>query len=93
MATHSSILAWRIPGTGEPSGLPSMGLQSWTRLRRLSTSKDKEKILKPVREERNVSLYYDKPLSCLISSLISQPAAVPQRAAVWPFWQLSLTDR
>ena len=26
MATHSSILAWRIPGTGEPVGLPSMGL-------------------------------------------------------------------
>ena len=26
MATHSSILAWRIPGTGEPGGLPSMGL-------------------------------------------------------------------
>ena len=26
MATHSSILACRIPGTGEPSGLPSMGL-------------------------------------------------------------------
>ena len=25
MATHSSILAWRIPGTEEPSGLPSMG--------------------------------------------------------------------
>ena len=25
MATHSSVLAWRIPGTGEPSGLPSMG--------------------------------------------------------------------
>ena len=24
MATHSSILAWRIPGTGEPVGLPSM---------------------------------------------------------------------
>ena len=30
MATHSSVLAWRIPGTGEPDGLPSMGLQSWT---------------------------------------------------------------
>ena len=27
MATHSSVLAWRIPGTGEPSGLLSMGLQ------------------------------------------------------------------
>ena len=25
MATHSSVLAWRIPGTGKPSGLPSMG--------------------------------------------------------------------
>ena len=24
MATHSSVLAWRIPGTGEPGGLPSM---------------------------------------------------------------------
>ena len=25
-ATHSSVLVWRIPGTGEPGGLPSMGL-------------------------------------------------------------------
>ena len=25
MATHSSVLAWRIPGTGEPGGLPPMG--------------------------------------------------------------------
>ena len=25
IATHSSVLAWRIPGTGEPAGLPSMG--------------------------------------------------------------------
>ena len=25
MATHSSVLAWRIPGTGEPGGLRSMG--------------------------------------------------------------------
>ena len=27
MATHSSILDWRIPGTEEPSALPSMGLR------------------------------------------------------------------
>ena len=27
MATHSSVLAWRIPGTREPGGLPSMGAQ------------------------------------------------------------------
>jgi len=40
MATHSSVLAWRIPGTGEPHGLPSVGwvAQSQTRLKRLSSS-------------------------------------------------------
>ena len=32
MATHSGILAWRIPWTEEPGGLPSMGSQSLTRL-------------------------------------------------------------
>ena len=26
METHSSVLAWRIPGKGEPDGLPSLGL-------------------------------------------------------------------
>ena len=38
MATRSSILVWRIPGTGEPGGLPSVGSQSQTRLKRLSSS-------------------------------------------------------
>ena len=38
MATHSSVFAWRIPGTGEPGGLPSMGSHSQTRLKRLSSS-------------------------------------------------------
>ena len=39
MATHSSVLAWRIPGMGEPGGLPSMGVaQSQTRLKRPSSS-------------------------------------------------------
>ena len=34
MATHSSVLAWRIPGMVEPGGLPSMGVtQSQTRLK------------------------------------------------------------
>ena len=27
VATHFSVLAWRIPGTGEPGGLPSLGSQ------------------------------------------------------------------
>ena len=43
MATHSSVLAWRIPGTGEPAGLPSMGSQSRTRLKRLSSSSIEQK--------------------------------------------------
>ena len=37
MATHSSVLAWRIPGTAEPGGLPAVyGVQSRTRLKQLS---------------------------------------------------------
>ena len=42
MATRSSILAWRIPGTEELGGLPSMGSQSRTRLKRLSSSSSRE---------------------------------------------------
>ena len=38
MATHSSILAWRIPGMGQSFGLSSMGSQSQTQLKRLSSS-------------------------------------------------------
>ena len=45
MATHSSVLAWRIPGTGEPGGLPPMGSQSQTRLKRLSSSSVRQTIL------------------------------------------------
>ena len=37
MTTHSSTLAWRIPRTEKPGGLQSMGSQSQTRLKRLST--------------------------------------------------------
>ena len=43
MATHSSVLVWRTPGTGEPGGLPSMGSQSRTRLKLLSSSSSKPK--------------------------------------------------
>ena len=41
MATHSSILIWRISGMGEPGGLLSMGLvgQSRTQLKRLSSKR------------------------------------------------------
>ena len=38
MATHSSVLAWRISGMGEPGGLPSMGSHRVGRLKSLSSS-------------------------------------------------------
>ena len=48
MATHSSVLAWRIPGTEEPSGLPSVGSQSQTRLKRLSSSSSSSSLIEDV---------------------------------------------
>ena len=39
MATHSSIPVWRIPWTEEPGWLQSIGLWSWTQLKRLSTAR------------------------------------------------------
>ena len=46
MATHSGVLAWRIPGTGEPGGLPSMGPPNvghdWNDLAAVSSSRGKE---------------------------------------------------
>ena len=38
MATHSSVLAWRIPGTGSLVGCRHGVAQSWTRLKQLSSS-------------------------------------------------------
>ena len=38
MATHSSVLAWRIPGMGEPGGLPSMRCTELDTMKRLSSS-------------------------------------------------------
>ena len=39
MATHSSVIAWRIPGMGEPGGLLSMGVtQGWKQLKQLSSN-------------------------------------------------------
>ena len=45
MATHSSVLAWRIPWTGKPGGLQSMGSQSRTRLKRLSSSSSSSSLI------------------------------------------------
>ena len=54
MAAHSSVLAWRIRGMGEPGGLPSMGSHSRTQLKRLSSSSssDLNLFLRPPGENR-----------------------------------------
>ena len=45
MASHSSVLAWRIPGMAEPGGLLSMGSHSRTRLKRHSSSSSSMKYI------------------------------------------------
>ena len=53
MATHSDVLAWRIPGMGEPGGLLSMGVtQSRTRLKRLSSSSSSRDLFKNIRDTK-----------------------------------------
>jgi len=50
MATHSGVLAWRIPGTGEPGGLPSMGSHGvghdWSDLAAAARTQQKKKIFR-----------------------------------------------
>ena len=58
MATHSSVLAWRIPGTGEPGGLPSMGVTQ-SRLKRLSSSSSLKSLQLPM-----WSLYQSTSITC-----------------------------
>ena len=52
MATHSSILAWRIPGMGEPGGLPSMGSHrvrhEWSDLAAAAAAENSYEILTPI---------------------------------------------
>ena len=65
MATHSSVLAWRIPGTREPGGLSSMGSQSQTRLKWLSSSSSS-------------SLYFMKlNCNCIVSMCAQSPQSSP----------------
>ena len=51
MATHSSVLAWRIPGMGEPGGLPSMGSHrvghDWSDLAAVAAESSGEKAMAP----------------------------------------------
>ena len=78
MATHSSVLAWRILGTGEPGGLLSMGSQSWTRLKLLGSGssmyifKKRNIFFFPPQVLLHYSLPQNKEYSSCVSVLCSQ---------------------
>ena len=62
-ATHSSILAWKIPWTEEPGGLQFIGLQSQTQLKQLSAHKTKNWVILraiQLRNLENLHLWFQK---------------------------------
>ena len=65
--TNSSILAWRTLGTEEPGRLQSIGVHSWTRLKRLST----HPTLKRTKTEQDTGLMDNYPLCKLLPCLPS----------------------
>ena len=76
MATHSSVLAWRIPGTGEPGGLPSMGLyrvgHNWSDLAAAAAAAAAADF-----QLGNLGLNLADNVICLISWFIRSVAAFP----------------
>ena len=72
MATLSSVLAWRIPGTGEPGGLPSLGSHrvghnsSDLAAAAAAAARDKRKRTEPkTRNISSVCCHLPKPLNAL----------------------------
>ena len=67
MAAHSSVLAWRISGTGKPGGLPSMGSHRVGQMKRLSSSSTSltvEYIVVPSLLKNNFSTLPGPTFSC-----------------------------
>ena len=79
MATHSSVLAWRIPGTVEPGGLPSMGSQSRTQLKRLSSSS----ITSPAIVTATFLLILDSGPLVLFSYAVKDPRCKVEEKQCW----------
>ena len=61
MATHSSVLAWRLPGTVEPGGLPSMGSHrvghDWSDLVAAAAAKGRHSILLQSLDQRGIEYW------------------------------------
>ena len=98
MATHSSILAWRIPGTEEPSGLPSTGSHSQTRLKRLSSSSSSSLAMTLTQQRafpfsvpmttspshrRSFLLWTWRNRHCFMISRVTQRLHRPRRRGAW----------
>ena len=62
MATHSSVLAWRILGTGDPDGLPYMGSHrvghDWSDLAAAAVAADRNPCILPIYNSPFLSLWY-----------------------------------
>ena len=71
MATHSSVLAWRILGMGEPGGLLSMGSHSQTRLKRLSSSSSSSFVIAFLPRRKHLLISWLQPPSSVKEIKIS----------------------
>ena len=98
MATYSSVLAWRIPGMGEPGGLPSMGSHRvrhyWSDLvaaaAALCSTQSKALALKSIRNNAEIDVFLE--LSCFfhdpvdVGNLISDSSAFSKTSLnIWKF--------
>ena len=67
MATHCSVLAWRIPGTGEPGGLPSMGSHrvrhDWSDLAAVAAAEFREGFLEELQLEFGLEISSENSIS------------------------------
>ena len=74
MATHSSVLAWRIPGTGEPGGLPSMGSDRVRQTEQLSNSA----IVSSLQSCIGFVVHFPcEPLACVAEKCLNQTLTLP----------------
>ena len=74
MATHSSVLAWRIPGTGEPGGLPVYGVaQNRTRLKWVGGGSSSSLFIMSDHSEQIKTIWYFDYQSSIFLALLFRP--------------------
>jgi len=94
MATHSSVLAWRIPGTGEPGELPSMGShrvgQDWSDLAAAAANYTKHMYVSTFNDTKtteNINLLNTLlPLFAYWKSTIVRSLGCQARSLTFSFW-------